>query len=147
MKEAGIYRNRMVHALFPPLPFCIKQTIQRRRNKLSCYICFCITFFFHYGMYLLFILWKSVENDQPFFCLTLSCFFPLTLILCTLLNFLYSFYLRLESQKFYINSETTHCIKTVPAAMTIDELGCVAEPSLFSIESTRIFSSSKFDKR
>ena len=45
MKEAGMYRNRMVHALFPPLPFCIKQTIWRRWNKSSCYICFCITFF------------------------------------------------------------------------------------------------------
>ena len=55
--------------------------------------------FFHYDMYLLFILWKTVEHDQPFFCLALSCFFPLTLILSTLLNFLYSCYLRLESQK------------------------------------------------
>ena len=46
MKEAGIYRNRMVHALFPPLPFCIKQTIRRRWNKSSFYLCLCITFFF-----------------------------------------------------------------------------------------------------
>ena len=49
-------------------------------------------------MYLLFILWKTAEHDQPLFCLALSCFFPLTLILSTLLNFLYSCYLRLESQ-------------------------------------------------
>ena len=83
--------------------------------------------FFHYDMYLLCILWKTIEHDQPLFCLALSCFFPLTLILCTLLNFLYSCYLRLESQKGYINSGPTHCIKTVLVAMKIDELGFVAD--------------------
>ena len=78
-------------------------------------------------MYLLFILWKSVEHNRPLFCLELSFFFPLTLILSTPLNFLYYFYLMLESQKGYIDSGPTHCIKTVVAAMTIDEMGCVAE--------------------
>ena len=87
----------------------------------------CITYFCNFDMYLLFILWKPVENNQPLFCLAMSCFFPLTLILSTLLNFLYSCYLRLESQKVYINSGLTHCIKTVPVAMTIDSQGCVAE--------------------
>ena len=126
MKESGIYSNRMVHPLFPPLPFCIKRTIWRRWNKLSFYLCLCITFFSHYDMYLLCILWKPVDHDQPLFCLALSCFFPLTLIIRTLLNFLYSCYLRLESQKGYINIGPTHCIKTVPVAMTIDELSCVS---------------------
>ena len=35
----------MVHALFPPLPFCIKLTIWRRWNNSSFYLCLCITFF------------------------------------------------------------------------------------------------------
>ena len=78
-------------------------------------------------MYLLFILWKSVDHNQPLFCLALSCFFPLTLILITLLKFQYSCSLKLESQKGYINSGLTHCIKTVVVAMTIDDMGCVAE--------------------
>ena len=43
------------------------------------------------------------------------------------MNFLYYFYLRLESKKGYINSGLTHCIKTVLVAMKIDEQGCVAE--------------------
>ena len=61
-----------------------------------------VTFFFCliiFLMYLLFILWKSVEHNQPLFCLVLSWLFPLTLILSTLLNFLYYCYLRLEYQK------------------------------------------------
>ena len=64
---------------------------------MSCCLCFCITFFRNLDMYLLFILWKLVEHNQPLFWLALSCFFPLTPILSTLLNFLYSCYLRLES--------------------------------------------------
>ena len=127
MKEAGIYRNMMVHALFTSLPFCIKRTLWRGEISRVLYLCFCITFFCHYDMYLLFILWKTVEHDQPLFFLALSCFFPLTLILITLLNFLYSCYLRLEYQKGWINSGLTHCIKTVPVAMKIDEKGCVPE--------------------
>ena len=83
-------------------------------------------------MYLLFILWKTVEHDQPLFCLALSCFFPPTLILRTLSNFLYSCYLRLESQIGYINSGPTNCIKTVLVAMTIDELGCVPKAKSIS---------------
>ena len=67
---------------------------------MSCYPFFCLIFFRNFDMYLLFILWKSVENNQQLLCLALSWFFPLTLILSTLLNFLYTCYLRLESQNY-----------------------------------------------
>ena len=132
MKEAGFCRNSMVHALFPPLSFCIYQTIWRRWNKSSCYLCFCLIFFRNFDMYLLFILWKSVEHNQLLFCLALSCFFPITLILGTLLNFLHYCSLRFESQKGYINSGLTHCIKTIVVAMTIDDMGCVVEAKYVS---------------
>ena len=100
---------------------------------MSCYLCFCLICFCNFGMYLLFILWKTVEHNPPLFCLAMSCFFPLTLIMSTLLNFLYFCYLRLESQKVYINSGLTHCIKTFVVAMAIDEMGCVAEAKFFSL--------------
>ena len=120
------FPNRVVNALFPPLPFCTYRTIWRRWNKSSCYICFCLIFFCNFDMYLLFILRKSVNHNQLLFCLELSFFFPITLILSTLLNFPYSYSLRLEYQRGYINSGLTHCIKNFVVEIKIDEMGCVA---------------------
>ena len=71
-------------------------------------------------MYLLFILWNPVEHNIPLFRLVPSCLFPLTLILSTLLNFLYSCSLGLEYQKGYINSGLTHRIKKIVVAVTMD---------------------------
>ena len=133
MKEAGFCRKRTVHALFTSPPFFIYRRIRRRWNESSFYLCFCLIFFRNFDMYLLFILWNPVEHNRPLFCLALSCFLPLTLILSTLLNFLYSCSLRLEYQKGYINSGITHCIKNFMVAMTIDYMGCVAEANFFSL--------------
>ena len=66
----------------------------------------------------------SIINHFFFCCIALL---PITLILITLLNFLYSCSLRLESQKVYIDSVLTHCIKIFLLAMRINEMGCVAE--------------------
>ena len=143
MKEAGFCRNRMVQALFLPPPFCNQRIIWRRRNHLSCYICFTVSFLCIFVMYLLFILWDLVENNQPLFYLELSCFFPLTLILCTLLNSLYFCSLMSESQKGHINSGLTHCNKTFVVTLLMRWV-VQCRPRWFSIASTRILSSSIF---
>ena len=142
----------MVQALSPPPRFCNPKTIRRRQNESSCYICFSLSFLRILFLYLLFILWKSVENNQPLFNLTLYCFFPLTLILCTWLNSLYFCSLRLEYQKGYIEIGLTHCIKTFVTAMTIDDMGCVAQAKMVfyrickNIEFIRIFKKVRLTK-
>ena len=112
---------------------------------MSCYLCFGISFLSIFVLYLLFILCKLVEHNQPLFRLAMSCFFLLTLNICTLLDSLYCCYLRLESQKGYINSVLTRYIKTLVVAMTIYDMGCVAQANIFfhricnNIEFIRIF--------
>ena len=121
----------MVQTFFPPPPFCNQQTIQKRRNESSCYLCYILSFYCIFVLCLLFILWKSVEHNQPLFRLAPSCVFPLTLILRTLLNYLYSCSLRLEYQKGQIKSGRTHCIKTFVVVMTINDMSCVAQAKMF----------------
>ena len=89
-----------------------------------------LSFFCIFALYVLFIVWKSVVHNQPLFRLVPYCFFPLTLILRTLLNSLYFCFLVLESQKGQINSGLAHCIKTFMVAMTIDQMGCVAQAKM-----------------
>ena len=119
MKEAVFFCNRMVHGLFPSPPFCNRKTIWRRWNESSFYLCFSLLFICSFVLFLPFILWKSVEHNQLLFHLAPPCFFSLTLILRTLLNFLYFFSLRLDYKKGYINSGLTHFIKTFVVAMEI----------------------------
>ena len=49
---------------------------------LSLFAYFCLI------LYLIFLLWESVENDQPLLCLLVPFLFLISLILCTLLYFL-----------------------------------------------------------
>ena len=108
-------------------PFVFSKQYGEGENKSSCYLCFCLKLFCHFDIYLLFILWKTVEHYQPLFCLALSCFFPLTLILFTLLNILFSCNFRYEYRKGYIDSGTTQCINYILVAMTIEEIGGVRD--------------------
>ena len=112
---------------FHLFPFVFSEQYGEGENKSGCCLCFCLKLFCHFDMYLLFILWKTVEHDKPLFCLMFSCFFPLTLILCTLLNFLYSCNFRCESRKGQIKSRPTDCINSILVAMTIEELGGVRD--------------------
>ena len=70
---------------------------------------------------------NSVENDQPLFRLVPSCLFPLTLILCTLLNFLYFCSFRLQYLKVQIRSGLTYCIKTFLVAIKVNQIGFLAQ--------------------
>ena len=78
-------------------PFVISK--QYGEGEMSRVVIFVLVLLFLriFVMYLLFYLWKYVDRNQPLFCLARSCFFPHTLILCTLLNLLYFCYFRLES--------------------------------------------------
>ena len=53
----------------------------------------------HLILHLLFLLWKSVEHDQPLLHMPIPCLFPISLILRTLLYFLNFCYFMLESPK------------------------------------------------
>ena len=97
---------------------------------MICYICFCLLFLRIFDMYLLFTLWKSVEHNQSFFCLEISCFFSITLILSTLLNF-FTLVLSGWIIKKAILTVDLHCIKTIVVAMTFDDMGYVAEAKSF----------------
>ena len=70
------------------------------------------------------------QHIQPLFFLTPSFFFPLTFVHRILMNFLYFCSLRLESEKFWINSGLTHWINTFVVAMTDDQMGCVAHAKM-----------------
>ena len=48
---------------------------------------------------IIFLLWKSVENDEPLLDLLIPSLISLTLIFCTLLYFLNLIYIRFESFK------------------------------------------------
>ena len=98
---------------------------------MSCYLCFSLILFRIFILYLLFKLWNYVEHNRQFFYLDPSCFFPLTLILCTLSNLLYFCSFRLESLKGYINNGLTHCIKTFVVAMEVNNMGCVLQDKTF----------------
>ena len=77
--------------------------------------------------HLLFLFWKSVENNQPLIHLSTPCLFPLYLIIRTLFYFQFFCYFRLESTKGKINSGPTHCIVTMCLMMTIDKDCCIAK--------------------
>ena len=130
---------------FHLLPFDISK--QYREGEMSQVVIFFfdLSFICIFVLYLLFILWKSDEHNQPLFCLVPSCFFPRIFILRNLLNYLYFCSLRLESQKVYINSGLTPCIKTFVVENTIDDMGCVDQAKIIfhcickNIEFIRIF--------
>ena len=107
------------------------------QNSCSCVI----------DMYLLFILWKSVDNYQPLFCLASSLFFPLTLILRSLLNFLYFLFLGASLKKAKLKVDLHTASKPFRWRWQLMSLVVYMRPSLFSIEFEKIFSSSTFDTR
>ena len=98
------------------LPLVINEQYGEGEMSQAVVFVYFISFFFH----LLFLLWKSVDHNQPLLHLSIPCLFPLTLILCSLLYFLNSCYSRLESPIGYINSGPTHCIVTF-LTMTINK--------------------------
>ena len=102
---------------------------QYREGEMSQAVVF--VYFITYFWHLLFILRKSVEHDQLLLHLSMPCFFPLTLILCSLLYLLNSCYFRLESPIGYINSGPTHCIVTTCLTMTINKESGISKARTF----------------
>ena len=99
-KEAGFCCNRMVHALFTHPPFLWLSNNMEKVKWVELLSLFQYYHFFAFlVVYLPCIIWKSVGHNQPLLRLAPSCFFPLTLILRTLLNLLYYCFLKLESQR------------------------------------------------
>ena len=107
----------MPYFCFPPFVW----TKQYWEGKMSLYLN--ITFQF---LDLLCFIWKFVEHNQLFFCLTHSFLFTLTLTLCTLFNFLYVCSFMFDYLKGYINSGITHCMKTLCFVLKFYQKGCVA---------------------
>ena len=59
--EVVLCHNRMVHALFPPPPFCKNKQYGEGEMSQAVVFVYFISFFSH----LLFFLRKYVEHDQP----------------------------------------------------------------------------------
>ena len=119
----------MIQPLFPPPHFCkLVNNMEKMKWVKVLYLVLSIISS-HFVLVLLFIFWKSVNNNQPLFHLAPSYFFSISSILYTLLNYLYYCYLTLDSKK-KINSGCTQCIKIFVLLNAMYDMGCVSQTKM-----------------